>query len=106
MPRIVEVQNPESGAALAVAVGDVISFIAHGARVCEDKNTTAPPAVELHGPFVQSVVGPAGEVLTPAGPPNVVLCYAKRPGIAQIEVMTGDPWRESQVARWNITVAP
>lgn len=87
---------------LAVGVGDVLSFAATGGRVRDG------PAVELLGLYVAGVVVPDGRVLSPAGPPGTVLFRAVRPGLAVLEVTTGDPWRSrtSRIVDVEVTSVP
>jgi hypothetical protein len=75
------------GEELAVGVGDVLMIGARGGRVVD-----GGPAVELWGPFLSSVVGTNGAVLTPMGLPNTVLVRARQPGSATLELYTGDPF--------------
>lgn len=60
--------------------------------------------IEILGPFLPAVLGDDGNVLTPMGPPNAVLFRALKPGRAEVDVVTGDPWGKSQTALLTITV--
>lgn len=100
MPRLIEVQDAtQLRNGLSLAIGDVVSFSATGARL-----VAGDDAVRIVGILQQAVTGPAGEILAPAGPPNVVLVQAMRAGDAQIEIVTGDPWRAVRTTPVRITV--
>ncbi|HEY0700254.1 MAG TPA: hypothetical protein VGD43_20920 [Micromonospora sp.] len=89
MTRLIEIEpaTQELPPELTVAVGDILRFAASGGRVREGS------AVEPLGILVGSVVGTDGTVVAPQGPPNVVLFRACSPGRAQVDVVTGDPFR-------------
>jgi hypothetical protein len=38
------------------------------------------------------VIGTNAEVVSPMSPPNVVLFFARAPGDARVDIVTGDPW--------------
>jgi hypothetical protein len=88
----------EVPADLAVALGDVLRFAASGGRVREGE------AVELVGVFSTAAVGLDGNLLTPAGAPDVVLFRAVRPGQATLEVMSGDPFHSAQAVTMTLSV--
>ena len=90
MPRLIEVEpaRQDLSSGLAVGPGDLLSFRATGGRV------VTGDAVEHVGAFTRGVVGPGGEVISPPGPPATVLFRVVHSGAADLEVMTGDPWRE------------
>jgi hypothetical protein len=87
--RLIEIQPTaqELPAELTVGVGDVLRFAASGGRA------PAGSAVELLGIYAEGVLGTNGAVMTPLGPPNVVLFRARTPGRATVDVITGDPFR-------------
>ncbi|HML13338.1 MAG TPA: hypothetical protein VK456_08540 [Xanthobacteraceae bacterium] len=100
MGRLIEVQDPTSvQEGLTIEVGDVLLFRATGGRI-----RSGADAVELLGPFVESVVGTNGQIFSPTAPPNTLLLRASHPGQADVEVVTGDPWREHGSTRIAITV--
>jgi len=70
-------------------VGDILLFRATGGLIGGDG------VLELLGPLQEAALTVDGLVLTPAGPPNVVMFRAVGTGTATIEVVTGDPWGES-----------
>ena len=74
---------------------------ASGARI-----RSGADVVELLGPFVQAVLGEDGSVLTPMGPPNVVLVRARQSGRAAIDVMAGSSTRWPAARLWAIASAP
>ena len=78
-------------ARLKMSAGELVH--ATGVRVVGPPSGDLP--VVVHGPFVRGVVGPAGQMLAPAGPPGVVFCQAQRVGVSEIELITGDPWRHA-----------
>lgn len=105
MGRLIEVQDVGGlPAELTLRVGGALWFAATGGRVHSGDGATSTDAIERLGPFLQGVMGPAGQVLSPAGPPNAVLFLARRPGRARIGIMTGDPWHSSRTATVDVTV--
>jgi hypothetical protein len=84
---------------LTVATGDVLSFAASGGRVREGEG------VELLGVFSSAAVGLDGNVLAPAGAPNMVLFRASRPGQATLDVMAGDPFHSPQTVTLTVVVS-
>jgi hypothetical protein len=102
MSRLIEIQPvpQELPASLTLSVGDAMLFAASGGHVLDGI------AVELFGSFVESVLGTDGRVLTPAGPPNAVLFFAREPGRAVIDVVTGDPWHSPATRRMIVVVLP
>jgi hypothetical protein len=100
MGRLIEVQAPRKGPPrVTIQVGDVLLFQAFGGHVREGGKV-----VEMLGPFVQAILGDHGEVLTPQGPPNTVLVRALGPGRAVLDVITGNPFYETQTVAWTIMV--
>jgi len=102
VPRLIEVDpgRHDLSAGLAAAPGDVLSFRATGGRVRSGQ------AVEYVGAYTRGVVGPAGEVLSPAGPPGTALFRVVGPGTAELEVLTGDPWGAPVVHAVTVRAAP
>ena len=100
MGRLIEIEpSQELPPTLTLSVGDLLKLWATGGRV-----EPGADAVEILGPFITSVIGNNGSVLAPMGSPNVILLFARRPGRATIDVVTGDPWRSTQTLRLEITV--
>ncbi len=100
MGRLIEIQQAQGfPSRLTIHVGDVLLFGATGGHV-----QFGTDVVEILGPFLQSVLGDSGQILSPAGAPNAVLFLARRPGRATIDVVTGDPWGASQTTTLAITV--
>ena len=86
MARLIEVQDLRLCACpFAIRPDDVIFFHAMGGRVQQGTDV-----IELVGVFMQSVCGDTGQIFTPEGPPNAVLFRALSPGVAQIDVVSGD----------------
>lgn len=100
MPRLIEIQDAEALPALTVNVGDVLWFTASGGRVHQD----AVAVLQVLGPFQQGLVGPAGAIVSPAGPPTAIFFLARSPGRAAIEVITGDPWHGPRQNTLQVTV--
>jgi hypothetical protein len=100
MSRLINIQPVprELPASLTLSVGDVMLFAASGGHVLDGV------AVELRGSFVESVLGTDGRVHTPMGPPNVVLFFAREPGQAVIDIVTGDPWHSPATRRMTVVV--
>jgi len=96
MARLIEIQT---GQALAVRAGDLLVFEASGGHV-----RSGAQSVELLGAFLRSVVGDDGRVLSPQGAPNAVVFLARRPGPAEIDVVTGDPWHGPETVPVRVTV--
>jgi hypothetical protein len=100
MSRLIEVERPEDcPSPLVIRVGDVLLLRATGGRVRRGGSV-----VQLLGPFLQAVVGTAGGVMVPEGPPGAVLVRARRPGVATVEVFTGDPWHRTRTTRLEVHV--
>jgi hypothetical protein len=100
MARLIEVQDVSTCASpLKVQVGDVLLFHATGCHVRLGRDV-----VEPLGPLVTAVLGDNGNILTPIGPPNIVMFRAKGPGEAKVELVTGDPFRAPVTTGLHITV--
>lgn len=107
MARLIEIQNTDLlPSALLLQTGDLLWFAASGGYVRSNDGDEfeAAVVVEMLGAFVQSVIGTNGQILSPIGAPNTVLFVARRPGRATIEVITGDPFSQTQTVVLNITV--
>ncbi len=90
MSRYIEVRPDDAlPEPLVLAVGDVVRLAATGGWVLSGQ------AVELVGVLTEGVVGADGSVLTPQGPPGVVLVRAREPGEAVLRLVTGDPFGTS-----------
>lgn len=86
---------------LSVAVGDVLWFVATGVRIQSGGNV-----VQMLGPFMAAFLGPAGQIVSPQGPPSSVFVLARAPGQATIEIITGDPWSGSRTTAAEVIVEP
>jgi len=87
---------------LKVKVGDILIFSAAGGQVRGDHCL-----MKMLGVFVSAVVGTNGDVLSPAGPPNVVVFHACRAGSSTIELLltlAGMPSEKSETRVLEITV--
>jgi hypothetical protein len=100
MARLIEVQlTPGCPTSLTTVVGDVLQFAASGGHVRSGSGT-----VEMLGPFRTAMLGENGQILTPAGGPNVVFFLARLPGHATINVVSGDPWHAPKNTAFEIVV--
>lgn len=102
MARLIEVQDARAlPSRLTLRVGDLLTCGASGGHV-----RSGAGIVEMLGPFLPGVLTESGEALSPEGAPNTVLFLARRPGQAEIDVVTGDPWRAPRAIPLQITVDP
>ena len=100
MPKLIEVLTLEGlPVRITVEKGDVLLIKATGGQV-----KTGPGVLQLIGAFVPAIMQENGEVITPAGAPNTILCLAHAVGLAQFEVYGGDPWYKRQVSELQIIV--
>jgi|SRR5215813_26140 len=100
MPRLIEVQDASvCSSQMVVRPGDVLLFWAVGGHV-----HSGDDVVELLGLFLQSVLGNDGNILTPMGAPNTILFYARQPGRALIDVITGDLFHTPRTNSLSIIV--
>jgi hypothetical protein len=104
MRRLVEVDDAHalSHATLQVRVGEALLFRATGIRL---EDPVSAPA-ELLGPFVSSVPGPDGAVLTPAALPNAVLLLARSPGRCNLEVIVGEGFADLRSTPLVLDIIP
>lgn len=102
MGRFLDVRPDDEGlpAELVLAVGDVVRVAATGGAV------RSGTGVELLGILTDAVVGIDGSVVTPLGPPGVVLLRAREPGPALVDLVSGDPFREPFARTLAIRVEP
>ena len=109
MARLIEIQDVTMlPTKLSIRLGDILWFSATGGRVSsnEASSSVKTDVVRALGAFSPGVVGPAGEIVSPAGPPSTVLFLASSVGAASIEVMTGDPWHHVRTTLLDVTVEP
>jgi hypothetical protein len=100
MGRLIEIEpSQELPSSLTLSVGDLLRLWATGCRV-----ELGADVVEVLGPFMTSVIGIDGSVLSPMGAPNVIMLLARNSGRAEIDVITGDPWGATQTARLEVLV--
>jgi hypothetical protein len=100
MPRLIELPDAQQSPAIeTIAVGDLLWCHASGARV-----RAGQKVVELLGAYRQAIVGDAGAVVTPMGPPNCVLLRARAPGRARVDLLVGDPFGAPQTVAIEIHV--
>ena len=100
MKRLVEIQDVRLvGPSITLGVGDVLLFNGTGGHV-----QSGDHILEYQGALLRAVLGDDGTILTPQGPPNVVLFRARAPGQARIDVIQGDPWHRSETTILHIKV--
>jgi hypothetical protein len=96
--RFVTLQPRQLGSGyLRVEVGDLLILPAVGGYVRNGSGS-----MKLLGVFMSAVVGTNGEVLSPAGLPNVVAFRACRVGSATIEVLLPSPGMPSETSESRI----
>ncbi|MBM5817384.1 MAG: hypothetical protein FJ083_12605 [Cyanobacteria bacterium K_Offshore_surface_m2_239] len=101
MARLITIEAPETlPPRLEVHPGDLLVVEACGAQQWEGEAVAT-----LLGVFTRGVVGLHQQVLTPAGPPNAVAILAVAPGVARLELVTGDPWRSVRRVPFELIVA-
>lgn len=101
MGRLIEIETVQSlPTVLDVCAGDLLVFDASGGHVL-----WGAEVVELLGAFMRSVVGDNQQVLSPLGAPNAVIFLTRHPGLAKINVVTGDPWQGSKTVLLELTVS-
>jgi hypothetical protein len=102
MGRLVEIKSVQSlPPRLTIGIGDLLIFRAAGGHI-----TSGEGILEILGPFMPGLILEDGTILSPMGAPNAVAFFARHPGQATIDVVTGDPWHSPQTARLEITVEP
>ncbi len=102
MGRYIDIRPDEDGipAELVLAVGDVVRVAATGGIV------RSGSGVEVLGILTDSVIGTDGSVLTPLGPPGVVLLRAREPGRAVVDIVSGDPFGSPVTRELVVVVEP
>jgi protein involved in polysaccharide export with SLBB domain len=100
--RFLDLRPDDEGlpAELVLSVGDVVRVTATGGSV------RSGSGVELLGILTDAVVGLDGSVLSPAGPPGVVLLRAREPGRALVDLVSGDPFRQPLSRTLAVRVEP
>ena len=100
MPRLIEIQDVRSvSSQLSVVAGDALWFTASGGRVVQGEDV-----VQSLGPYVPACPGPAGQLISPAGPPTTIIFIARAAGKAAIEIVTGDPYHDPRTTVVHITI--
>jgi hypothetical protein len=101
MGRLIEIPtSPDVPSSLTVCVGDLLVFDASGGHV-----RSGATSLELLGALIRSVVGNDRQVLAPVSAPNVVVFRALSSGIAEIDIIVGDPWQSPETIPLEITVS-
>jgi hypothetical protein len=99
LARLIEITDPcRSPSPLALSVGDLLLFRACGGQV------SVGQAIESLGPFLTADVGDDGAIYTPQGPPNLVVFRARRPGVATVTLVTGDPFHSPVTTEIQVEV--
>ncbi|HEV8072389.1 MAG TPA: hypothetical protein VGP76_32020 [Planctomycetaceae bacterium] len=98
MARLIELTHVKnSHGPVSIRVGDVLLISASGGLV------QSGSSIELGGPYIPATaVG--SEVLTAMGGPHTMLAWARQHGPATLEIVTGDPWQETEVTVLHISV--
>jgi hypothetical protein len=105
MGRLIEAQDVRSlPVPLVLDVGDVLRCHAFGGRIVSASSSGATNPVRLLGPFVEAVVGIAGQLVSPYGPPNSLLIAAQAPGQTSVSLNVGDPWGQFDEVTVDIVV--
>jgi hypothetical protein len=100
MPRLIEVREARAcSLPLTVYTHDILLFRASGCRLLSGGDV-----LELLGPFLSAIVGDDGQVLSPAGSPNMVMIRARQPGRARIDLILGDPFYMPETSTLDIIV--
>lgn len=99
MPRLIELQDVKNcSEALTIRVGDVLMISGSGGRI------ESGSSIELGGPYIPATAVTSGEVLTPMGAPHTMLAWACRRGLTILEIVSGDPWQETQKTILHVNV--
>ena len=89
MPRLIELADMKvCPSTLALRTGDMLIIRAIGCSIVSDTGS-----LELLGTLVSATIGDDDMILTPSGPPNVILLRASQEGRSRIAIHTGDPYR-------------
>ncbi|MEO6732240.1 MAG: hypothetical protein ABIN01_13565 [Ferruginibacter sp.] len=100
MARLIDISDVGAmPSQIKVQKGDLLSFNASGGHV-----NAAPNVVEMLGPFTTGILIGTGEIIMPAGPPGIVMFYAKLVGKAQIDVVTGDSFTNPVTTFFEVQV--
>jgi len=100
MALLIDVVNVEVLASpITLHAGDLFSFKASGGQV-----NSGTEIIELLGPFSTAILQDNGEIISPMGPPGILLFFARRPGKAKIEVVSGDPFFKPILTHLEIIV--
>jgi hypothetical protein len=99
MPRLIELQEVQRyRGPLTIRVGDVLLISGSGGQI------ESGSSIELGGPYLPATAAASGEVLTAVGTPHTMLAWARRRGPAILEVVSGDPWQETQKTILHVNV--
>src|SRR6478752_5346210 len=102
MARLVEVQDLRLVRSLLVLQsGDVLVLHATGGTI-----RSGAGIIELLGIFRSALLGDTGQILTPAGLPDVVLFRATQEGRGVIGVVTGGTFAAPETIELSIDVQP
>lgn len=86
MGRMVDLRGEVLGPRLTLQTGDVVLLPAAGARI-ESGDSVAIVGVHQNAAPVAD-----GQVIAPAGAPDVVMLSATHAGVAEVSLITGDPF--------------
>ena len=100
MARMIEVRHPKTcPPSMEIKVGDLLVFVATGGHI-----RSGADLVQFFGPFINGILGNDGKVITPMGAPHTVMFFCRGPGHANIDVVTGDPWRTFETTPLTLTI--
>src|SRR5947207_2642195 len=99
MPRLIELQDVKNThAPITIRVDDVLLILGSGGRI------KSGSSVELGGPYIPATAVASGEVVTAMGTPGTILAWARKPGLTILDVVSGDPWRETEKTVLHVNV--
>jgi hypothetical protein len=99
MPRLIELLNVKSfRGPITIRVDDVLLLFGSGGQI--DNGSS----IEFGGPYIPATAVASGEVLTAIGGPGTMLAWARRPGLTVLEIVSGDPWRETEKTILHVNV--
>ena len=99
MPRLIELQEVKNfQGPVTIRVGDVLLIGGSGGRI------ESGSSVELGGPYVPATAVASGEVLTAMGTAGTMLAWARSRGLTILEIVSGDPWQETEKTILHVNV--
>jgi hypothetical protein len=100
LARLIEIRHPKTcPPTIEAKVGDLLAFDATGGHI-----RSGPDLVQFLGPFIIGTLQNDGKVITPMGNPHTVMFLCRGSGQANIDVVTGDPWRTFETITLRLTI--